>query len=164
MKKETSILRVDKLDPNFKNEIAKEAGGEAIKNCFQCGTCAASCPVMRANPEYNPRKIIWMVMLGMREEVLKSDFIWLCSACYSCLERCPQNVKVTELMNAIKNLAVKEGYMPESMDKLKEVLEQHGRTYEISDFENKKRARYNLPAIKEKPRDIKEILSKKEKK
>ena len=146
------------LDPNFKYEVAREPGGEQIKHCFQCGTCSASCPVMRINSKYNPRRIISMVLLGMRDEVLKSDFIWLCSACYSCHERCPQDVKITDLMNAINNIAVREGYINESMRKVRDVIREHGRAYPIGDFENKKRARLNLPKVIEKPREIMKIL------
>ena len=152
------IIQSRELDPDFKHEIAKEPGGEQIKYCFQCATCSASCPVMRVNPGYNPRRIIYMSLLGMRDEVLKSDFIWLCSACYSCYERCPQDVKITELMNAIKNIAVKEGHINESMEKLQQIIEEHGRAYPIGEFENKKRNRLNLPAIKEAPKERRKIL------
>lgn len=152
------VIQSKDLDPNFKHEIAREPGGEQIKYCFQCATCSASCPVMRVNPEYNPRKIIYMSLLGMRDEVLKSEFIWLCSSCYSCYERCPQDVKITELMNALKNIAVKEGHINESMEKLQQIIEEHGRAYPIGEFENKKRARLNLPAIKETPEETRKIL------
>jgi heterodisulfide reductase subunit C len=159
-KEKLEIMGFDVLDPNFKYEIAKQPGGGQIKHCFQCGTCSASCPVMRINPDYNPRKIIYMSLLGMRDEVLRSDFIWLCSACYSCYERCPQDVRITELMNAIKNIAVREGYINESMKKLEEIIEEHGRAYPLGELENKKRARLNLPEIKEKPEEIRKILKK----
>jgi heterodisulfide reductase subunit C len=152
------MLRSNDLNPKFKYEISKQKGGEQIKHCFQCGTCSASCPVMRINPGYNPRRIIWMSLLGMRDDVLKSDFIWLCSACYSCYERCPQDVRITELMNAIKNIAVREGYINESMKKLEEIIEEHGRAYPLGELENKKRAMLNLPEIEEKPEEIRKIL------
>ncbi len=103
------------LDPEFKSLIAKEPGGENITKCFSCGTCTAGCPVREVTDRYNPRKIIRMALLGMKKEVLSSQFIWLCSSCYTCHERCPQNVKIPELMNAIKNIAVREGHLPSAM-------------------------------------------------
>src|SRR4030042_2617929 len=99
------------FDPNFKFLITSEPGGENIKKCFFCCTCAARCPVREVTERYNPRRIIRMALLGMKKEVLSSDFIWLCSSCYTCFERCPQDVKIPELMNAIKNIAVREGYI-----------------------------------------------------
>lgn len=100
------------LDPNFKFEIAKLPGGENIKKCFACGTCTAGCPVFHVEHEYNPRKIIRMILLGMREQVLSSKIIWLCSQCYTCSANCPQDVDFSHIMMALRNLAVKEGYAP----------------------------------------------------
>jgi heterodisulfide reductase subunit C len=100
------------LDPNFKFEIAKLPGGENIKKCFACGTCTAGCPVFHVEHEYNPRKIIRMILLGMREKVLSSKIIWLCSQCYTCSANCPQDVDFSHIMMALRNLAVKEGYAP----------------------------------------------------
>ena len=100
------------LDPNFKFEIAKLPGGENIKKCFACGTCTAGCPVFHVEHEYNPRKIIRMILLGMREQVLSSKIIWLCSQCYTCSANCPQDVDFSHIMMALRNLAVKEGHAP----------------------------------------------------
>ena len=102
---------LNKLDPKFKYEVANEPGGEKSKLCFACGLCTASCPVSEIDPEYNPRRIIRMVLLGMREEVLSSDFIWLCSQCYTCQAHCPQNVNFSDVMKALRNIAVREGYV-----------------------------------------------------
>lgn len=112
-------ISTNDLDPNFKYEVAEEPGGENIKVCFSCGICTAGCPVSEIDPRYNPRRIIRMVILGMREEVLSSDLIWLCSLCYTCYARCPQNVKFTEVMGALRNMAVREGHVHGSF--LKEV-------------------------------------------
>jgi heterodisulfide reductase subunit C len=107
---ERQIVMKD-LDPKFKYDVAQEPGGENITVCFSCGICTAGCPVSEIDPDYNPRRIIRMVLLGMREEVLSSDFIWLCSLCYTCYARCPQNVKFTDVMRALRNMAVREGYV-----------------------------------------------------
>lgn len=152
------MIRVKELDYNFKHEIAREPGGEYIKRCFSCGTCTAGCPVREVTDRYNPRKIIRMALLGMRKEVLSSDFIWLCSACYTCYERCPQDVRIPELMTAIKNIAVREGYTPPTFVTQIALLKEHGRLYEIGEFENQKRTDLDLPEIKESPEAIQRLF------
>ena len=112
---ETERIVVEDLDPGFRDEVASLPGGENIKKCFACGTCAAGCPVTNIDDEYNSRTIIRKVLLGMREEVLKSPAIWLCIMCYRCYARCPQEVNFTDVMRALRHLAIKEGYAPADM-------------------------------------------------
>jgi len=156
--KEEKIIKVNELNPNFKHEIQAEPGGENITRCFACGTCTATCPIREVNEKYNPRKIIRMALLGMKERVLSSDFIWLCAGCYSCTERCPQDVKITDLMNAIKNIAVKEGHIHPSFVAQMGFLNSHGRLYEIGEFDNKKRVKAGLPQIEESAKDTKKLF------
>ncbi len=146
------------FDPHFKFLIASEPGGENIKRCFSCGTCTGGCPVREVTDRYNPRRIIRMAILGMKKEVLSSDFIWLCSSCYTCFERCPQNVKIPELMNAIKNIAAREGYLPASMKSQVDLLASFGRLLEVTDFENEKRKEANLPLLQGRTEDVRKIL------
>lgn len=105
----------EKLDPNFKFEVSAAAGGENIKLCFACGTCTAACPVAAVDDEFNPRKIIRMVLLGLRKEVLSSPVIWRCVQCYSCTAKCPQNVKFRDVMKVLRAMAVKEGFTDPSV-------------------------------------------------
>ena len=112
---EADRIVVEDLDPGFRDEVASLPGGENIKKCFACGTCAAGCPVTNIDDEYNSRTIIRKVLLGMREEVLKSPAIWLCIMCYRCYARCPQEVNFTDVMRALRHLAIKEGYAPADM-------------------------------------------------
>jgi heterodisulfide reductase subunit C len=107
-------IQVRELDPHFKYEVAERPGGENIKACFSCGVCTAGCPISEIDERYNPRKIIRMVILGMKKEVLSSDFIWLCSMCYTCYAHCPQNVKFTDVMGVLRDMAVEEGYVDPS--------------------------------------------------
>lgn len=104
-----------KLDANFKFEVAAAPGGENIKLCFACGTCTAACPVAAVDEEFNPRKIIRMVLLGMRKETLSSPLIWRCVQCYSCTAKCPQNVKFRDVMKVLRAMAVKEGFAAPSV-------------------------------------------------
>ncbi|MDO9465105.1 MAG: 4Fe-4S dicluster domain-containing protein [bacterium] len=101
----------DELDKNFKYEVGAQPGGENIKKCFSCGTCTAGCPVSEVDEEFNPRKIIRMVLLGMKKEVLSSKVIWYCCSCYTCYAQCPQNVKFTDIMAVLRYLAIKEGHV-----------------------------------------------------
>lgn len=148
------------LDHKFKFLVAREPGGENIKKCFSCGTCTAGCPVREVTDRYNPRRIIRMAILGMKKEVLESSFIWLCSSCYTCFERCPQDVRIPELMNAIKNIAVKEGHLPPSMKMQLDLLSSFGRLLEVTDFENDRRKEFDLPPIQAKTQDVNKILRK----
>ncbi|MBU0599450.1 4Fe-4S dicluster domain-containing protein [bacterium] len=101
-------IEVSNLEPNFKYEIAAVSGGEKIMRCYGCGTCSASCSVREIDEQYNPRRIIRMAILGMKKEVLESDFIWLCAGCSLCYERCPQDVRFVEVIHAIRNIALEE--------------------------------------------------------
>ena len=113
---------LNELDSKFKYDVAEQPGGENIKVCFSCGLCTAGCPVSEIDENYNPRKIIHMVLLGMRQQVLSSDFIWLCSLCYTCYAHCPQNVNFTDLMRALRTMAVKDGYVhPSFPERIKEI-------------------------------------------
>lgn len=151
-------IRINDLDPSFKHRVAKQPGGEGITACFACKACTAACPIKGVADRYDPRKIIRMALLGMKKEVLESDFLWLCSACYGCHEVCPQNVSFTEVMFAIKNLAVAEACIPPNLLGQKGLLREHGRLYAITEFENEKRVKLGLPPITEHPEDFSVLL------
>jgi len=112
------------LDPRFKYDVAAHPGGENVKLCFSCGTCTAGCPVSAVDPEFDPRKIIRQVLLGMRKKVLSSPVIWRCVQCYSCSAKCPQNVKFRDVMRALREMAVAEGYVrPELLHDIEQLDE-----------------------------------------
>jgi len=114
-KKSAATIAVDDLDVSFCDEVASLPGGENIMKCFACGTCAAGCPVTAIDESYNSRRIIRQILLGMREEVLRSPAIWFCMMCYRCTARCPQEVNFTDIMRVLRHLAIKHGYAPADM-------------------------------------------------
>lgn len=157
-----SPIRISKEGLRFRDEVLSMPGGENLLKCFACGTCTASCPVREVDETYNPRRIIRMVLLGMKDEVLRSDFVWLCSTCYTCTERCPQGVHLTSIMRALKNLAVKEGIVHPSFRMQLGAIRSQGKLYEIEDFDNKKRERLGLPALEKKCPDIEVLVARSE--
>jgi heterodisulfide reductase subunit C len=154
----TDKIKLAELDADFKNKVKEHSGGEHLLACFQCGTCTAGCPVREVDDSYNPRRIARMAVLGMKDELLKSKTIWLCSICYTCYERCPQNVHLTEVMTALKNIAVEEGYIFPAVQMQMAMLKKFGRIYEIEEFDNKKRKRMGLPEIKQDSSAFRRIL------
>ncbi|MCX5907518.1 MAG: 4Fe-4S dicluster domain-containing protein [Deltaproteobacteria bacterium] len=99
------------LDGGFAGKVAKLAHGEKFFTCIQCGTCSATCPVSHYM-DFTPRKIIAMVREGFKKEVLGSFTIWLCASCYSCTADCPKEIKITDVMYALKQMAIAEGVYP----------------------------------------------------
>ncbi len=158
MAQDDEPIIIDELDRNFRDEMASEHGGEHIKRCFTCGTCTVTCPVFAVEERYDPRKIIRMILLGMREEVLTHDLIWLCSGCYSCQELCPRDVKITSVMTAARNIAVREGHIPLGIKGGVEQLDLFGRLLEVSEFENTVRAKKDIPELKETIPDVQKLL------
>ena len=111
-------LALKELDFRFKYDVAAQPGGDNLKRCFACGTCTGGCLINETLPEFDPRKIIRMALLGMRERVLSSPAIWLCLVCHNCSFHCPQDVRFSDVIGALRYLAVKEGYIHPSFLKI----------------------------------------------
>lgn len=139
--------KTEQVDPNFKSELAQQPGGDIFSACIMCRNCTASCPITAINNAFNPFRIIRTALLGLRNEIFTSDFIWLCSHCYACQERCPQGINIPEFITILKNLAVKEGYAPAGKRAQMNVIKGEGRIYPIDTFDNKKRNKSGLPAL-----------------
>jgi heterodisulfide reductase subunit C len=100
-----------------------------------------------------------MTQLGLRERVLRSDTLWLCAACFTCTDRCPQDVEVANVIRVLRNLAAQEGYMPQVFkDQYASILES-GYAYRIPELRLKKREILGLPPLpKGNPISIKKTL------
>jgi heterodisulfide reductase subunit C len=100
------------LNPTFGQEVAAKAHGENLFACIQCGTCSGTCPVSHYM-DYSPRRIIAMVRAGFEAEVLASSTIWLCASCYQCTVDCPKQIKLTDIMYALKQKAIAKHLYPD---------------------------------------------------
>jgi quinone-modifying oxidoreductase subunit QmoC len=109
---QTSNCRyAEDVTPAFPIEIMAKPGGEALRDCIQCGTCSGACP-MSVHMDLTPRRIIAMTRAGLERDVLESATPWLCASCYECQVRCPREIKVTDIMYALKRRAIDKGMHP----------------------------------------------------
>ncbi len=93
-------------------DAIKDAGGETLKRCFQCGLCAASCPwnIVRT---FIPNKMIRQAQFGLVD--LEDEEWWLCTTCNTCVSRCPRGVSITDVMRAVRTMMVEYRIVPASL-------------------------------------------------
>lgn len=99
-------MDIGRTDPKFLEEVKKRSG-EDLSLCYQCLKCTAGCPTA-PYMDIRPNNIIRMIQLGMKEAVLRSHAIWLCISCETCGTRCPNEIDIGVLMDALREMAVEE--------------------------------------------------------
>jgi heterodisulfide reductase subunit C len=103
----------EKLPKSFAQKVRAMSGtgGVHLGMCYSCGTCVSRCMIqLKIEPGYNPRRLIRKVMMGLDQDACKDKTTWLCSACDLCYPACPQKIHISEVIGAIKSLAVEAGH------------------------------------------------------
>lgn len=126
-----------------------EAGLEQLRACINCGTCSGGCPSGRRTA-YRTRSALRRALIG-DESVLSDIDIWFCSTCYTCAERCPRNIPVTDMIIKLRNIAVENAYILDSHAGLSEMFYACGHGVPAHREEDAKwrqlRESYGLPAL-----------------
>lgn len=92
----------------MENSLTSEVqrlSGENIDLCYHCHKCTAGCPVVQSMT-YGPDRMLRMVTLDQREVLLQSQDIWLCAGCYTCATRCPNDIDISAVMDALRQIAI----------------------------------------------------------
>ncbi|XUX01328.1 MAG: 4Fe-4S dicluster domain-containing protein [Dehalogenimonas sp.] len=113
MTQKASLKEFD-LIPGHVSEFAsdiKSLHGVDVNMCFQCRKCTSGCPLAEFM-DMTPTQLIHAVRLGLKDIVLSTNTYWLCVACGTCTARCPQETGLLKVMDALSNIAIKEGITP----------------------------------------------------
>lgn len=122
----------------FLEAVNKKSGCNVLE-CYQCGKCASTCPVS-SFMDYPPREIMQLVKLGQKEKVFTANSTWFCLTCAACSGRCPREIDIPRVMEAIRHLIIEENINPRSK-KVKDIrkfhelfldmVKRYGRGYEL---------------------------------
>ena len=88
-------------------ELVREISGTNPLKCMKCGKCSATCPAFN-EMDIKPHQFVSYVANNNVEELVKSESLWKCLSCFACVERCPRDVKPGKIIDAARQLVVRE--------------------------------------------------------
>lgn len=105
----TTTIRISstRLRSPFVAQV-ESISAQKLLACYQCGKCSAGCP-MATHMDVLPNQIIRMAQLGMREQLLACGAIWTCVSCMTCNSRCPKDIRIAEVIEALREMALRNG-------------------------------------------------------
>jgi heterodisulfide reductase subunit C len=75
--------------------------------CVTCGICSSSCPVSGIDG-FDPRKLVRMISLGLKDEVVDSRWPWICTMCGKCEHVCPMDIRIPDLVRAVRSMRARD--------------------------------------------------------
>ncbi|MFC2002842.1 4Fe-4S dicluster domain-containing protein [Chloroflexota bacterium] len=132
-----AVLELPQLiapNPSLRKRV-EELSGQKVSACFQCEKCTNGCPVTFAM-DIVPHKLMRLLQLGLKNEVLHSYTIWLCASCQTCTARCPNGIAIAHIMDTLRQIAQREGIkasqynVPIFHSAFLSSLRRHGRVHE----------------------------------
>jgi Fe-S oxidoreductase len=76
--------------------------GGHINSCSVCGACSSGCPASGLSG-MDPRKFIRMISLGLDEEIMTNDWVWMCTTCNRCVHVCPMKIDIPQIVFVIRS-------------------------------------------------------------
>ena len=108
---------------NKQAELIKEISGVNPLKCMKCGKCSASCPSYN-EMDIKPHQFVSYVQNGDIEALAASKSLYKCLSCFACIERCPRNVKPGKLIDAARQIVIRQrGQEYLSPDEIPELLD-----------------------------------------
>ena len=91
---------------NAKEQVQNISGVNPYK-CMKCGKCSASCPAYE-EMDIKPHQFVSYVQAGNIEALANCKSLWKCLSCFACVERCPRGVKPGKLIDAARQLVIRQ--------------------------------------------------------
>ena len=105
-------------------EKIKEISGVNPLKCMKCGKCSASCPAFD-EMDIKPHQFVSYVQNENIEALVQSKSLWKCLSCFACVERCPRDVKPGKLIDAARQLVIRQrGQNYLAADEIPELLDE----------------------------------------
>ena len=92
---------------NNQAEKIKEISGVNPYKCMKCGKCSATCPAFD-EMDIKPHQFVSYVQSGNVEALAESKSLWKCLSCFACVERCPRDVQPGRIIDAARQLVVRQ--------------------------------------------------------
>ncbi len=89
------------------SELIKEISGVNPLKCMKCGKCSASCPSFN-EMDIKPHQFVSYVQNEDIEALTQSKSLWKCLSCFACVERCPRGVKPGKLIDAARQIVIRQ--------------------------------------------------------
>ncbi|HDL18831.1 MAG TPA: heterodisulfide reductase, partial [Bacteroidetes bacterium] len=106
------------VEPNVEFiEKIKEAGGDFLKNCFQCATCSTVCNLSPAANPFPRKEMIW-AQWGLEDRLLGDPDVWLCHQCSDCTTYCPRGARPGDVLAAVRKYAFEKFAFPGFLGKI----------------------------------------------
>ena len=118
-------------------DLVSASAGSSLSGCYQCGKCSAGCPVAYAM-DVLPHRIIRAVLFNRKEMVLSSRTVWICAGCETCTTRCPNEIDIARVMDAVRQVHRETGReaavhnAPYLHEAFMTSIRQRGRVHELS--------------------------------
>ncbi|NLI62883.1 MAG: CoB--CoM heterodisulfide reductase subunit C [Methanosarcinaceae archaeon] len=143
----TEPINSSEIDKTFFEKLKEEKGMEKVLLCFNCSGCSTGCPMAEIESNFNIKKYIRMAGLGLKDRLLNDKYIWYCTTCYKCQERCPEEVLNVDTLLKIRTMAVAEGIMYDDHRAVAANVIETGHGVPINDKNKENRKKLGLKEI-----------------
>ena len=129
-------IEIESIGGGLALEVNQRSGA-APMSCYQCAKCSSGCPVADG-ADFKPHQLVRMVQTDQRQAVLSSRIIWVCTSCQTCTTRCPQQVDLAGMIDALRGISLGASSVPSGIavpvfnEIFLEAVRERGRIFELA--------------------------------